>query len=115
MAKQNYIKLAVVIVLTMAASSTVYATASLVGTSIGGSSFTASNKVSVYYDSDASSTSSFDGSNYGIASGHASGDKVVAAKNGDASLYFKATGANQATAGASAIATGFSTTGWTSM
>jgi hypothetical protein len=117
MAKQNYLKLAVVIVLTMAASS-VYAatgTPASVGTSIGGSSFAASNKVSCFYDSNGTS-GSFDGSEYAIACGHTSGDKVVAAKSGDAKLYFTAVTANSAAVSASTAATtGFSTTGWISM
>ena len=104
----------------MAASSTVYAaTITLTGTtSIGGSSFSPSNKVSCYYVSDGTATAGFDGTNYGISCGHASGDKVVAARNGDAKLYFATTTANNATAGAASIATNtsFSSTGtWTSM
>ncbi|MEI7818158.1 MAG: hypothetical protein WCI45_13305 [Desulfuromonadales bacterium] len=112
MAKQNYLKLALVIVLTMAASSTVYAAAVSVGTSIGGSSFAASNKVSCYYEGVATFTS------YTIACGHNAGDKVIAAKSGDAKLYFATAAANAATAGAAAISStsDFTVTStWTSM
>ena len=109
MAKQNYLKLAVVIVLTMAAASTSFAAAGLVGASIGGSSFTASNKVSCYYEG------SSDGLIYGIACGHQAGDKVIAAKSGDPMLYFKSTDVGAATTGAAAITNSFSTEGWTSM
>jgi len=116
MAKKNYLKLAVVIVLTMAASSTVYAAASAVGTSIGGSSFSASNKVVCYYDSDGTATDAFDGTTYAIACGHKSGDKVIAAKAGDPVLYFTTTTADPSSAdGAGSIAVGFDTTGWISM
>jgi hypothetical protein len=104
MAKQNYLKLAVVIVLTMAASTTVYAGTLVGGGSIGGSSFTPSNNVKCYFASDGNA-SAFDGSNYGIACGHAKGDKIVAARSGDARLYFATTTADNATAGAAAIAT----------
>ena len=121
MAKQNYLKLAVVIVLSMAAASTVYAgagTAINVSTgSIGGSSFTPSNKVSCFYDSDVSGTGVFTGTAYGIACGHLTGDKVIAARNGDAKLYFKSTSQGSAAAGAATIVSTetFTATTWTSM
>lgn len=116
MAKQNYLKLAVVIVLTMAAASSVYAgTTTLTGTTtIGGSSFSASNKVSCFYVSDSTDTAGFAGTAYGIACGHLSGDKVTAAVSGDAKLYFATTTAGNATAGAATITTASSST-WTSM
>jgi len=115
MAKQNYLKLAVVVVLTMAASSAVYAGTIVSGGSIGGSSFTPSQNSKCYYASDGTANA-FDGSNYGIACGHNSGDKIIGARNGDAKLYFATTTANNATAGAANIATN-SVTGstWTSM
>jgi len=112
MAKQNYLKLAVVIVLTMAASSTVYGAA--VTTSIGGSSFNASMKVSCYYDSNGTA-SAFDGTSYGIACGHSSGDKVVAAKSSNSVLYFSATGAGQGAAGATVASSTLDVSTWTSM
>jgi|GEM_PF-2948391 len=120
MAKQNYLKLAVVIVLTMAATSTVYAaTTTLTGTtSIGGSSFSPSNKVSCFYESDGTATNAFDGTHYGIACGHLQGDKIIAAKDGDAKLYFATTTVGSATVGASSInhTTDLTATGtWTSM
>lgn len=116
MAKQNYLKLAVAIVLTMAASTTVHATTVLVGTSIGGSSFSASNKVSCYYDSNATASGLYDGTAYAIACGHSAGDKVIAAISGDAKLYFSATGANEGASGAASITCPFTfDTTWSSM
>jgi hypothetical protein len=117
MAKQNYIKLAVVIVLTMASSSVVYAAGTLVtGGSIGGSSFNPSNNVKCYFASDGTA-STFTGSNYGIACGHEKGDKVVATKSGDSRLYAGTAASNGATAVASTITTGSDLTasGWASM
>lgn len=113
MAKQNYLKLAIVIVLTMAVSSTVYA-ANVVTTEIGGSSFNPSMKVSCYYDSDGAA-GSYNGSNYGIACGHANGDKVIAAKSGGSALYFKATGAGQGAAGVTVASSTLDVSTWTSM
>jgi hypothetical protein len=118
MAKKNLLQLAVVIVLTMAAASTVHAQASsLVGASIGGSSFAASQKVSCYYAGNAgdATNTNYSSTAYGIACGHLSGDKVIAAKSGDAKLYFST--AAVGSTGASAITdTSLNTlTGWTSM
>lgn len=119
MAKQNYLKLAVVIVLTMAATSSAYADASSVGTSIGGSSFNPSSKVTCYYDSNGSDPTVFDGTVYAIACGHSQGDKVIAAQSGDARLYFKQTDSNAAAAGAAnitAVTSGSAfDTSWSSM
>ena len=118
MAKQNYLKLAVVVVLTMAAASTVHAQASSqVGTSIGGSSFANSQKVSCYYAGNAgdATATGYTSTAYGIACGHLSGDKVLAAKSGDAKLYFS-TAAVGSTGAASITDTTLDTlTGWTSM
>ncbi|MDD2732582.1 MAG: hypothetical protein PHF56_01470 [Desulfuromonadaceae bacterium] len=120
MAKQNYLKLAVVIVLTMAAASTVHATTSTIVTgSIGGSSFSSSNKVSCYYagDNGDATATNYSSTAYGIACGHAAGDKVVAAKSGDAKLYFSAaaSGSNGAADAANVNDTTDLTTGWSSM
>jgi len=119
MAKKNLLKLAVVIVLSMAAASSVYAaTATLSGsTSVGGSSFSSSNKVSAYYVSDSSATG-FQGTAYGIAAAHFSGDKTIASNQSDAKLYFKTTTPGNATTDAAAISTNTDftqTTTWTSM
>lgn len=119
MAKQNYLKLAVVIVLTMAAATTVHASAVSVGTSIGGSSFAASNKVSCYYEGNSTTMTNFNSTTYAIACGHLAGDKVVAAKGGDAKLYFSAAASGSTgAAGAANISTTTDltvATTWTSM
>jgi hypothetical protein len=120
MAKQNYLKLAVVIVLTMAAASTVHAASTIIGASIGGSSFAASNKVSCYYEGSGTAGSTalttFNATAYGIACGHGAGDKVVAAKSGDAKLYFSvATGTGAAGAANMTSGTDLTLTTWTSM
>lgn len=98
------LKLALVIALSLAASSAFAATLYTGSTSVGGSSFSASNKVSVYLATDGTS-GSFDGTNYAIAGAHEAGDKVIGAKNGDSSLYFTTAAAAAATAAASAIDT----------
>ena len=127
MAKQNYLKLAVVIVLTMAATSSFATVTLLTGTtSVGGSSFAASNKVSCGYEGGTTagaaatySTSVFNATTYGIGCAHASGDKVIAAIGGDAKLYFAvSTGAGAAVSGATGIPynqTFTATATWTSM
>ena len=114
MAKQNFLKLAVVIVLTMAASSTVHAASTIVSGSIGGSSFNSSMKVSCYYNSNGTS-GSFDGTGYGIACGHTNGDKVIAAKTSDSTLYYKSTSAMGSGAVQTAADSALATSGWTSM
>jgi hypothetical protein len=119
MAKKNLLKLAVVVVLTMAAASSVYAaTATLSGsTSVGGSSFSSSNKVSAYYVSD-SAVAGFAGTAYGIAAAHFSGDKTIASNHSDAKLFFSTTTPGNATTNAAAIATNTDftvTSTWTSM
>ncbi|ACD95811.1 hypothetical protein [Trichlorobacter lovleyi] len=119
MAKKNMLKLAVVVVLSMVAASASYAaTLTLSGaTSVGGSSFSSSNKVSAYYVSDSGVSTGFAGTAYGIAAAHGQGDKAIASNQSDAKLYFKTTTPGNATSVASAIATNTSFTGtdWTSM
>jgi uncharacterized membrane protein len=118
MAKQNYFKLALVIVLTMAAASTVHAqNSSQVGSSIGGSSFSNSQKVSCYYAGNAGDATGtkYTSTSYQIACGHLSGDKVIAAKSGDARLFFS-TSATPPTGASGITDTTLNTlTGWTSM
>lgn len=124
MAKQNYLKLAVVIVLTMAASSSFATVTTLTGTTaIGGSSFAASNKVTCGYEGYLTggtaatySSTVFSATAYAIACGHLTGDKVVAAVSGDAKLYFAVS--TNATAGAVAVGSGTALTNtavWSSM
>ena len=119
MAKKNMLKLAVVVVLSMAAASASYAaTINLAGaTSIGGSSFSASNKVSAYYVSDSTVSTGFAGTAYGIAAAHGQGDKDIASNHSDAKLFFRTTTPGNATTNAAAIATNtnFTTSSWTSM
>lgn len=112
MSKPVLLKLSLVIALSIAASAA-YGAALFEGTtSVGGTSFTASNKVKVYGASDA-------GDNYSIRSGHIGGDKVIASRSGDAKLYFSATAVGAATTAASAAASGDATgttyDSWTSM
>lgn len=116
MAKPTMLKLALVIALTMAASSAFAAGTLYSGaTSVGGTSFSASNKVRVYYANDATATNSFNGSNYVINSAHDQGDKVIGAASGDAKLYFTTTTAGAATTTASTVVTTTAISGWTSM
>jgi hypothetical protein len=112
MAKQSNLKIAVVIALTMAASSS-YAATSIVGaTDLGGGSFTPSNKVSISVATNGTSTS-FDGTSYGAVSKHSSGDKNVASNSVDSKLYFKTAAVTSSVVAASSGMT-FDTS-WTSM
>lgn len=121
MAKPTLLKLALVVVLTMAASTAFAAATAFTGaTFIGGStsptSFSASNKVTVYGDSNVRTAGDFTSTAYAIAAAHVAGDKAIAAKSGDSSLYFTSTTAGAATGIASAIATSTTLSGsWTSM
>ncbi|HIJ80943.1 MAG TPA: hypothetical protein HPP76_04485 [Desulfuromonadales bacterium] len=109
MAKPTMLKLALVIALTMAASSA-YATTKFTGaTAVGGTSFSSSNKVSVYAASDAV------GSYYVVNSAHDLGDKCIAAAAGDAKLYYTTAAAGSASTIACTVVTTTVITGWTSM
>ncbi len=112
MSKPVLLKLSLVIALSIAASAAGAATLYEGTTSVGGTSFTSSNKVKVYGSSDAAE-------NYSIRSGHNGGDKVIASRSGDAKLYYSTTTVGAATAAASAAASGDATgttfNSWTSM
>lgn len=117
MAKQNYLKLALVIALTMAASSALATPTAYSGaTSVGGTSFSSSNKVTVWCATNGTS-GSFDGGVYSIRSAHVLGDKTIGSASGDARIYFQTTSAGNASANSGA-ATGdaySSSTAWSSM
>jgi hypothetical protein len=113
MAKPTMLKLALVIALSMAASSA-FATEYSGATSIGGTSFSSSNKVRVYVKTNGTS-GSFDSSQYRIAGAHELGDKIVGAANSDSKLYFTTSTAGTATATACTITSATTVSGWTSM
>lgn len=106
MAKPTMLKLALVIVLTMGAASAVHAAtditaaATFTGTNlnVGGSSFSASTKVTLSAISNATNSASFDGQTYSIRSWHSAGDKTIAGKAGDARIYYQTTAPNSASA-----------------
>ena len=109
MAQPTKLKLALVIALTIAASPA-YATTRFSGaTSVSGSSFSSSNKVSVYAASDAT------GSMYVINSAHDLGDKCIGAQAGDSKLYYTTAAAGSASTIACTVVTTSTITGWTSM
>ncbi len=114
MAKPTMLKLALVIALSMAASAAYATTAFSGSTSVGGTSFSSSNKVTVYAATNGTSTS-FDGTTYVINGAHNAGDKVIGASAGDAKLYFTTTTAGIATDTAKTVVTTTVITGWTSM
>ncbi len=92
MARPTMLKLALVIALTMAASSAFAATAFRgANNDIGGSSFSASNKVTVVAATDGTNSTTYDGQNYSIRAYHSAGDKVIAGKSGDSRIYFATT------------------------
>lgn len=120
MAKPTLLKLALVVVLSMAASSSYAATGYSGATSIGGTasptSFSSSNKVTVYGNTETATAGSFLNTSYGIASAHFAGDKAIAARSGDSSLYFTSTTAGAANGLASVITCTTILSGvWTSM
>ena len=115
MAKSTLLKLSLVVALSLAASSVYAATKYTGATAVGGTSFSASNKVHVYGKTNGTTASGFDNTAYGIASAHESGDKVIGSKSGDAKLYFTTTNAGAATGTASTIADTTDLTAWTSM
>jgi len=109
MARTNYLKLALVIALTMAATSAYSATTISGTTNLSGSSFSCSNKVDVAVATDAT------GSAYSARAKHLNGDKVIATVNADAKLYWK-TRAVGSSVDAAAVADVFTDTAtWTSM
>jgi uncharacterized protein YpuA (DUF1002 family) len=114
MAKPTMLKLALVIALSMAASTAFAATAYSKVTSVGGTSFSSSQKVIVYLSTNGTSTS-FDGTTYAVAGAHELGDKVIGAQASDSNLYFTTATAGSATAAASTITTGTNISTWTSM
>lgn len=89
MAKQSILKIAIVVALSLAASSTVFgATTISAPTSLGGGSFTPSNKVVISVETNGTADS-FDGTMYGTVSKHTAGDKNIGSNNADPKLYFK--------------------------
>ena len=65
---------------------------------------------------DVVTANTFTSTQYAIAAGHIAGDKAIAAKSGDSSLYFSAVTAGAATTTAAAISTTTVLSGaWTSM
>ncbi len=115
MAKSTLLKLSLVVALSLAASSVYAATEFTGATAVGGTSFSASNKVHVYGKTNGATSGAFDSTAYGIASAHESGDKVIGSKSGDAKLYFTTTSAGAATGTASAITDTTNLSAWTSM
>jgi len=116
MSKTSF-KIALVIVLTMAASSAYSASTSLSGAnlSVGGNTFSASNKVFIGVSTNATNSASFDGTSYCATSVHGSGDKLLMGAAGDSRLFYKTIGVGQTAAvdpGGTALPT---LTGWTSM
>lgn len=115
MNKTSY-KIALVIVLSMAASSAYAASTSLSGAnlSVGGNTFSCSNKVFIGAQSDAG-VGSYNGTTYCATSVHGSGDKEIMGCAGDSRMFYKtvATGSTAAVdPGGSSLP---SLTGWTSM
>lgn len=105
MARPTMLKLAFVIALSMAFASAAGATditsaASFSGANlnVGGSSFSASTKVSLSAITNATNAASFDGQAYSIRSWHSAGDKTIAGKSGDSRMYFATTTPGNASA-----------------
>ena len=116
MSKTSF-KIALVIVLTMAATSAYSASTSLSGAnlSVGGNTFSASNKVYIGVETDGG-TGSFDGTTYCATSVHGSGDKLLMGAAGDSRLFYKTIAVGQTAAvdpGGDALPSDMA--GWTSM
>lgn len=99
MAKPTMLKLAFVVALTMAASSA-FAVTTFTGpnNNIGGSSFSASTKVTVAAATNGTNSTTYDGQLYSIRSWHSAGDKAIAGQSGDSRLYFATTTPGNASA-----------------
>lgn len=123
MAKPTILKLAFVIALSMAAvSAATAAVGTFTGaTSLGGTSFSASNKVTVWAVSDGTNSTTYNGTVYSIRSAHSGGDKCIAAVSNIPKLFFATAAAGSASTIGSAPATtdnysaSGSTATWTSM
>jgi hypothetical protein len=122
MKKNSLLKIAFVVTLCIAATSSVsfasaYSGATCIGGTTTGTSFSASNKVTVFGISNGSSSTTYDGTTYSIRSKHSAGDKVIAAAAGDSKLYFQVTTVGDSTllSGAATTDNYTSTTAWTSM
>jgi hypothetical protein len=113
MNKINLLKLALVVVLSTAASAAYAATDITGATLLGGNSFAPSSNVVVNADTDATSGNT-DGNNYSARSKHNKGDKIIGCRSGDSKLYFS-TVSNVTTAIGSANVTDTYGSGWTSM
>jgi len=110
MKKINLLKIAFVVTLCIAATSSVsfassYTGATCIGGPTTGTSFSASNKVTVFGISNGSSSTTYDGTTYSIRAKHSGGDKVVGAQAGNASIFFLVT-----TVADTSILTGAATT-----
>lgn len=110
MARKDFLKLAFVIALTMAAT-TAYGSTQFTGTgAVGAGSFTPSNNVSITAVSAATG--------YSANSKHSSGDRIIGFSNTDAKLYYSsgaATGSVAAPAASNTYTNLSSTTGWSSL
>lgn len=107
MAKPTMLKLALVIALSMAAASTASAISTFTGANnnIGGSSFSASNKVSVVAITNGTNSTTYDGQLYSIRAYHSGGDKCIGGKSGDSRIYFATTTPGNASAYSGAATT----------
>lgn len=96
MKNTNLLKIAFIVTLSLAAASSVsfassYTGAVSIGGATTGTSFSTSNKVTVFGISNATDSTTYNGTVYSIRAKHDSGDKVIAATSGDARLYFQNT------------------------
>lgn len=119
MNKINLFKLALVVVLSTAASASFSYGATISGsTLLGGNSFSPSNNVDVYVatDGDGSTNQGFDGNNYSAKSKHQKGDKTIGCLSNDPKLYFYAgTSTSDTSHVTPATSDTYSGTDWTSM
>jgi hypothetical protein len=113
MNKMNLLKLALILVLSMAASAAYADKSTGTSTLLGGNSFQASSNVDVHVATDGS-TGNFDANNYSARSKHAKGDKIVGCKSGDSKLYFTTVSNVTITTNVTA-ATGDNYSTWTTM
>ncbi|HEY3308656.1 MAG TPA: hypothetical protein VGJ93_09400 [Desulfuromonadaceae bacterium] len=102
---KNMLKICFIIALSLGAASA-YAESTITNSvSMGGGSFSPSNKVTIRVDSN--------GTAYTAKSNHASGDRIVAANSADPKMWYKKV--TIGTSEAAAIADVLSTAAWTSM
>lgn len=113
MSNKNIFKLCLVIALTVTATSAFGTSTNISGAlTIGGGTFSPSNKVTISYDSGPTSSNA---SSYAARSKHSAGDRVMATNNTDPKMYYSVVNVTLATPTSTSTDTFTAAGAWTSM